>query len=770
MSVPQPHGYMENGAVGSVDQGGQGQAMTAAGPSNYAHQPRQIQLQQLQQHHLPQQLQQTPPFPDMNGHFASYQQQAPGLPAGLPQMAQQPPFTAYGIIPPQHLQQQQQLPMVPYPSYGVNGMAPNYHFGSMPQGDAWREDWLEDQMGEGQDIVYSNLEVKHRRRTTPEQLKVLEYWYDINPKPDNALREQLAQQLGMTKRNVQVWFQNRRAKMKGLAKKDDKTQEDDQSASEKEHRAPHGAARQSMLLPPVNNLNMARRASLANGEAAKIEMFVAKRAAAGQKQGYHPAGLLSPGRAPSMGQASAARRGSIPYPTPITAMPPPNSTSPKFSPAAQRVMSSALHLAAMKNNTRRASMPGTAQLISSGPFTPPRNVSNQHQVGNRSARELSPIKDHDHENNHQELTHQQFDPESDFSTTYVTPPSSTYNPSIISPISYLPTNSTGYDPSMPFSPNSPLPNPGFTFGGDVNNAPATDDAEAARQQQIYLSLQQRGRMGSLASVGTFTTEAGTDLEDTSAEWYTQDGPEGFDPDARRASAPADLLHQIDIMGLNTNLPGQHGQAMRPSPLGAHFTPDSTYPAPTFDAAGYLISSSFPPHPSSDLSPVDSSSLPSSSGPSPSEPHLQYPLQHQQQQPPLHQQQQHLVAPSSHSQSSQVSPGQMESSVSPYSNHSVPPGMGATYGQQQYQAAVFEGYQTQGGGMLPQPPQPNQNYRNHNGHQPHQQQQQQGEQHPDTIYLSASSGTEGEGGENTKEDFSFLTGGFVGHSDAVNVLV
>ena len=55
----------------------------------------------------------------------------------------------------------------------------------------------------------SPIQVKHRRRTTPEQLKVLEHWFDINPKPDNNLREWLAMELGMTKRNVQVWFQNR---------------------------------------------------------------------------------------------------------------------------------------------------------------------------------------------------------------------------------------------------------------------------------------------------------------------------------------------------------------------------------------------------------------------------------------------------------------------------------------------------------------------------------------------------------------------------------
>ena len=53
------------------------------------------------------------------------------------------------------------------------------------------------------------MQVKHRRRTTPEQLKVLEHWFEINPKPDNSLREWLAVELGMSKRNVQVWFQNR---------------------------------------------------------------------------------------------------------------------------------------------------------------------------------------------------------------------------------------------------------------------------------------------------------------------------------------------------------------------------------------------------------------------------------------------------------------------------------------------------------------------------------------------------------------------------------
>ncbi|KAF8588717.1 hypothetical protein K439DRAFT_1323113, partial [Ramaria rubella] len=50
---------------------------------------------------------------------------------------------------------------------------------------------------------------KHRRRTTPEQLKVLEDTFKSDPKPNPALRKQLSHQLGMSPRVLQVWFQNR---------------------------------------------------------------------------------------------------------------------------------------------------------------------------------------------------------------------------------------------------------------------------------------------------------------------------------------------------------------------------------------------------------------------------------------------------------------------------------------------------------------------------------------------------------------------------------
>ncbi|KIJ49675.1 hypothetical protein M422DRAFT_92587, partial [Sphaerobolus stellatus SS14] len=50
---------------------------------------------------------------------------------------------------------------------------------------------------------------KHRRRTTPEQLKVLEETFKTDPKPSPVLRRELSQRLGMSPRVLQVWFQNR---------------------------------------------------------------------------------------------------------------------------------------------------------------------------------------------------------------------------------------------------------------------------------------------------------------------------------------------------------------------------------------------------------------------------------------------------------------------------------------------------------------------------------------------------------------------------------
>ncbi|CAG8486410.1 11112_t:CDS:2 [Paraglomus brasilianum] len=78
--------------------------------------------------------------------------------------------------------------------------------------------------GDFKPTFYNPFEVKHRRRTSRYQLKVLERAFNENPKPHAAVRQILAQKLNMTPRGVQVWFQNRRAKAKKV-----KVTEDSQS-------------------------------------------------------------------------------------------------------------------------------------------------------------------------------------------------------------------------------------------------------------------------------------------------------------------------------------------------------------------------------------------------------------------------------------------------------------------------------------------------------------------------------------------------------------
>ena len=48
-----------------------------------------------------------------------------------------------------------------------------------------------------------------RQRATQDQLVTLEVEFNKNPTPTAAVREQIAQNINMTERSVQIWFQNR---------------------------------------------------------------------------------------------------------------------------------------------------------------------------------------------------------------------------------------------------------------------------------------------------------------------------------------------------------------------------------------------------------------------------------------------------------------------------------------------------------------------------------------------------------------------------------
>ncbi|KAM3533231.1 hypothetical protein MY4038_003456 [Beauveria bassiana] len=65
-----------------------------------------------------------------------------------------------------------------------------------------------------------------RQRATQDQLATLEVEFNKNPTPTASVRDRIADEINMTERSVQIWFQNRRAKIKLLAKKSLETGED----------------------------------------------------------------------------------------------------------------------------------------------------------------------------------------------------------------------------------------------------------------------------------------------------------------------------------------------------------------------------------------------------------------------------------------------------------------------------------------------------------------------------------------------------------------
>ncbi|KAG0231661.1 hypothetical protein BGW41_002126 [Actinomortierella wolfii] len=65
----------------------------------------------------------------------------------------------------------------------------------------------------------STTTTKKRTRASPEQLAILEDTFLTNQSPNSKVREILAKKVKMSERSIQIWFQNRRAKVKQAQKR-----------------------------------------------------------------------------------------------------------------------------------------------------------------------------------------------------------------------------------------------------------------------------------------------------------------------------------------------------------------------------------------------------------------------------------------------------------------------------------------------------------------------------------------------------------------------
>ncbi|ORZ34518.1 hypothetical protein BCR44DRAFT_1154406 [Catenaria anguillulae PL171] len=81
---------------------------------------------------------------------------------------------------------------------------------------------------------------KRRPRATPDQLKILEETFLQTTSPNAQLRADLANRLSMTERSVQIWFQNKRAKVKNAQRKSQ--QEIQETAARAQMAAAYGVA------------------------------------------------------------------------------------------------------------------------------------------------------------------------------------------------------------------------------------------------------------------------------------------------------------------------------------------------------------------------------------------------------------------------------------------------------------------------------------------------------------------------------------------------
>ncbi|KAJ6499153.1 hypothetical protein C8R45DRAFT_981324 [Mycena sanguinolenta] len=423
---------------------------------------------------------------------------------------------------------------------------------------------------------YTPNEVKHRKRTTSAQLKVLEGIFKRDTKPNAALRTELASQLNMTARGVQVWFQNRRAKEKTKAAKGTKSaSKDGDSPSPRSSEDPDESSPGELPLP---GLSTSESPSPTGTEPPQLHVVTDSSASSWQGSPVVETPEDAPFDMPSLHMVQS-RRGSLPI----------NALSYGAGPLVDPLDPLA----------RRRSVDASLVRLANNPYAPiarAKNMATQRlSHGRRNQyvprpsmphRATAPFPQH--------TRHASMD-----SRGYRIPPSP--SPSPLSPYhavrASLPDQHLYPVTARPLAAPipGPLPSPGFSFGM-ANASPASDrnspvdfdgfsfppasDADTDDSSASY----PMSRFGSIASESSATSA-----------YFSDVGSTGEAPDfRRRESCPTGFLNLMS--GLDVTA-AQRRASLAEGLLG-NYSPQSLDGSDREGAAGY-------PSPSSTISPGDS---------------------------------------------------------------------------------------------------------------------------------------------------------------------
>ncbi|KAL6107834.1 uncharacterized protein ACO6RY_18524 [Pungitius sinensis] len=110
----------------------------------------------------------------------------------------------------------------------------------------------------GRRVRSEDLESKRPKRPrtilTTQQRRTFKASFEVSSKPCRKVRETLAAETGLSVRVVQVWFQNQRAKMKKLARRQQQQQDQQQTQEQREHPSHHTAPSCGSLTSELEHL------------------------------------------------------------------------------------------------------------------------------------------------------------------------------------------------------------------------------------------------------------------------------------------------------------------------------------------------------------------------------------------------------------------------------------------------------------------------------------------------------------------------------------